>query len=229
MERGARAALIDAVVGQIKAHQLKPIGASATTVLIQQRTYNFKRWITGGGYDTKRGQWLSSGASNKPYFFVFHQALIRGCADAKPGVRVDFVFDRQDNFAGLALKIWNALKGNTLWKGGAHLGGIAFYSRFERPCLQLADFLAFCVYNVDEYREDARNLDIAYAIHRLIQAKVSIADMDKAMELLDLVYPARLKEEDDQKSGIGQVQRGTAEDALRPARGIAKTGRGVEA
>lgn len=200
-------ALIDAVVGQIEAHQLNPIVASVTSALFHQRTHNFRRLITGGIYDSRQGKWLSSGAPNKPYFFVFHQALVRGCANAKPGVLVDFIFDRQDDFSGLAIKIWNTLKGDTRWEGGSHLGGIAFYSRFERPCLQLADFLAFCVYNVEEYREDAKNLDIAYAIHRLIQAGISVANMDRAMELLEPIYPAKLKEEDDQKSRVRGVQR----------------------
>ncbi len=206
---------IDAIVEQIRIHEVKPIGACVSTEVFHRQSHNFRRWITGGQYDVERERWLSSGAPTKPYFFVFHQALIRGCADAKPGVRVDFIFDRQDNFSSLVFNLWNILKGDPRWKGGAHLGGVAFYSRFERPCLQLADFLAFCLYHIEEYSKEARNHHIRYAISRLVEEKVGVADMDKAIEVLQTVYPARLREEDEAKSGIRGLQRGNGYDPPR--------------
>lgn len=187
---------MDAMIGAIGDNALNPVGAAITVGVFKDLPLNFRRWITGGIYDVERSKWKTSGAPSKPYFFAFHHALISGCRNAKSGVVVDFLFDRQEEFSGLALNMWNDLKKQPT-KIATHLGGIGFYSRFERVSLQAADLIAYCGYYVEEYREDAEMCDVRYAISKLLSVGLQVSDLDKAIAPLYAVYPAQLRAQDE--------------------------------
>jgi hypothetical protein len=156
---------IESINTLVTTHHLTPIGGSVTCDKFMRESHNLRRYLTGGNYDVTHGKWVSSGAPNKPYFFVFHQVVLAGCK-LSAGVIADFFFDRQDDFSGHALKLWNQLK-HLSNKEYEVMGGIAFYSRFERVCLQVADLIAYCAYHADSVTQADSNPDLLYAIDAL--------------------------------------------------------------
>jgi hypothetical protein len=159
---------IDSLNTLMTASHLTPIGGVVTCDKFMRESHCLRRYLTGGNYDVTHGRWLSSGSPNRPYFFVFHQAVLAGCKLARDGVVADFFFDRQDDFSGHALKLWNQLKGLPNKEYGV-LGGIAFYSRFERICLQVADLIAYCSYHADSITEPGANRDLIHTINVFFQ------------------------------------------------------------
>jgi hypothetical protein len=188
---------LDDVLGAIKSHKLHPFGIAVSVDEFNALPPNFRRWITGGRYDEIRGKWLTSGAPSKPWFFAFNHSLISGCRKATDGVKVDFIFDRQQNFSPFAIQLWNELKGDVRFDAGLRMGGIAFYSRFERVCLQASDLIAYCLYYVEEYRADAKKTDVRYCISKLVNSGMIAIDLNGAIEPLLKVYPEQLRLEDD--------------------------------
>ncbi len=180
-------------------HHLNPIGGAVTCCKFMQETPDLRRYLTGGNYDVTHGKWASSGSPNKPYFFVFHQVVLAGCKSADAGVVADFFFDRQDDFSGHALNLWNQLKGLDRKEYGA-MGGIAFYSRFERVCLQVADLIAYCAYHADSVTEEGTNPDLVHAIDTLFR-RVRNPDLINMDGIIDHVRnnPPKWLERENQK------------------------------
>jgi len=185
------------VMDAIQSHRLHPFGVAVDVAAFNALPHNFRRWITGGFYSESKGKWLSSGAPTKPWFFAFNHAFISGCRKAAHGVKVDFICDRQENFSSFAIQLWNELKDNPLFETAQRMGGIAFYSRFERVSLQVADLIAHCLYYVEEYRVDAKKTDVRFCIHRLLEAGMIVVDLNGAIDPLLRVYPEQLRLEDE--------------------------------
>lgn len=122
--------------------------------------------------------------------------MIGGASFAHHGVQADFILDRQDDFSGLALKLWNTMKNDLIWNTGKKLGQITFASRFERVCLQAADLVAFCLHHVEAYRRGTDRPDVAYALHH-IGKRLHVKKLDReSVRLLLPAYPQELKEQD---------------------------------
>ena len=221
-------AFIDRLIAATNNNALHPIGGGVYMEYWNSLSHNLRRWLTGGIYDEPSGKWLTSGAPNKPWFFAFQEVIIGGASFAKGGVKVDFIFDRQDNFSGLALNMFSQMRDEQRWRTGQHLGGIAFYSRFERVCLQAADLLAFCLFHLEAYRKDTDKPEIAYALHHLADREMNAKSLDRrAVELLLPQYPQSLKEQDEEKQRIREFRQHNAQANEGVARGPeSETGRG---
>ena len=221
---------LQGLVDCVLAHKMYPVGASIEMSLFNSLSYNLRRWLTGGVYDEGRRTWVKSGAPTKPYYWAFFQVLIGGAAEAKSGVKVDFIFDRQDDFRKHALNLWNEFKDELQWQTGDHLGTITFASRLERTALQAADLIAFCTYHGDEYNANTERLDIAYVIHMLITNREHMKRFNqKAVDLMLPAYPQSLKEQDEKKSGVRELRQGNGdivEGVARRSEGC--SGRGEE-
>jgi hypothetical protein len=188
------------LVASVTDLELKPVGGAVSIEYFNSLSHNLRRWLTGGVYDQERKKWLTSGAPNKPYFFAFNEIAVGAAEHAKSGVKIDCICDRQDNFSGLAIQMWNYMKDEMQWYTGEHLGGIHFYSRFERISLQAADMHAFCLYHIESYRADTDNYEIAFVLHNIAKNGTHVKKLEKqAVDLMLPAYPPSLKEEDDRK------------------------------
>ncbi len=195
--------LVDCVLS----HKMYPVGASINLPFFNSLSYNLRRWLTGGVYDDGRRKWVKTGAPTKPYYWAFYQVVIGGVSEAKPGVEVDFIFDRQDDFKKYALNLWNTMKDELQWHTGDHLGNISFASRLERISLQAADLIAFCTYRGEEYNIKTKRLDIAYVIHKLVASRSNMKRFDRqAVDLMLPAYPQSLKEQDEKQSVVRRVR-----------------------
>jgi hypothetical protein len=186
---------------------LYPVGGGVDMQYFNSLSHNLRRWLTGGMYDSSKGKWLTSGAPNKPYFFAFQQLVIGSAQFANPGVTIDCICDRQDTFSSLAIQLWNYMKDELVWETGKHLGGIDFYSRFQRFALQAADMLAFCLHHVEAYRADTDKYEIAYVLHHIMKNGMYVKKLDsQTVELLLPGYPERLKEIDEEKQRVRELR-----------------------
>lgn len=212
---------IDKATSTIQTLDLHPVGAGIDVAHFNSLSHNLRRWLTGGRYDEARGKWLTSGSPNNPYFYAFQELAVSSAKFAKAGVAVDFILDRQDEFSGYALNMWNDLKSLDGFKTGTKLGGISFYSRFERVCLQAADMLAHCAYHADAYRRESERPEIAFAIHHFLKNEgggVKKYDAE-ALELLIGGYPKALKEQDDEKARVRELRLGGEKDIVSSSSG----------
>ena len=159
---------IDSLKIIMASNHLTPIGGAVTCDKFMQESNGLRRYLAGANYDVTHGKWVSTGSPNRPYFFVFHQVVLAGCKLADAAVVADFFFDRQDDFSGHALNLWNQLKrlNNKEYEA---MGGISFYSRLERVCLQVADLIAHCAYHADSVTQEGTNPDLLYAIDTLFR------------------------------------------------------------
>jgi hypothetical protein len=201
--------LIAQLVSSVTDLDLKPVGGGVFIEYFNSLSHNLRRWLTGGVYDESRRKWLSSGAPNKPYFFAFNEIVVGAAEHAKTGVKIDCICDRQDNFSGLATQMWNYMKDDMDWYTGKHLGGINFYSRFERVSLQAADMLAFCLHHVEAYRAGTNKYEVAYVLHHIAKNGMYVRKLDRqAVELMLPGYPPSLREQDERKLRSRELRRG---------------------
>jgi len=119
-----------------------------------------------------------------------------GAASANPGVTVDFAMDVQEQFSGLAVLMFDHLRGLADLRAAKHLGGISFHSRFDSVGLQVADSPAFCMYRGEAYSDPTDNEDVRLAIHVLLKGDMEVKKFDKKnIDLPMPGYPPQLKEQ----------------------------------
>lgn len=198
---------ISQLVKSVTDLELKPVGGGVFIEYFNSLSHNLRRWLTGGVYDENRKKWLSSGAPNRPYFFAFNEIAVGAAEHAKTGVKIDCICDRQDNFSGLAMQMWNYMKDEMDWYTGKHLGSINFYSRFERVSLQAADMLAFCLHHVEAYRADTDKYEVAFVLHNIAKNGMDVRKLDRqAVELMLPGYPPSLREQDEKKLRVREMR-----------------------
>jgi hypothetical protein len=123
---------------------------------------------------------------------------------------MDCIFDRQDNFGPLAIQMWNYMKDQLEWETGKHLGGISFYSRFERVSLQAADMLSHCLYHVEAYRKDTDKYEVAYVLHHITKNGMDVKKLDQeTVEMMLPGYPPSLRELDEKRRQLMQSRGAT--------------------
>ncbi|MDQ6883727.1 MAG: DUF3800 domain-containing protein [Candidatus Dormibacteraeota bacterium] len=85
----------------------------------------------------------------KPYLLAFSMELqfmaghVTEFIHLGPEERITFVFDRQDEFAGRALQVFNAAKADQRIQQRERLGAVTFADSARQPPLQAADLLAY--------------------------------------------------------------------------------------
>jgi hypothetical protein len=94
--------------------------------------------------------WMTHGNPHYPYFLCFQHCIVEAChvADRLPAEeKVAFVFDRQQDFAAEATRLYNDLKDQEGWPNRERLADIvAFASKRETTPLQVADLIAYECY-----------------------------------------------------------------------------------
>jgi len=157
--------LLDGLLGAIHQHGITPVAASVVKRDFEQLTQNERRFVTGGlvgGNGNYR--WRTSGAPSKPYFLVFQWCIAKAVKLAKVGKVVQFIFDQQNEYAPLALQLFQEAKLLLSPEESARVGGCAFLSRLDAPPLQAADLLAHCWYSQQEQSADKKR---NYALREL--------------------------------------------------------------
>jgi hypothetical protein len=94
--------------------------------------------------------WMTHGNAQYPYFLCFQHCIVEAChfADGLAAEeKVAFVFDRQQEFAAEATRLYNDLKDQSDWQNHERLGDVvAFASKRETVPLQIADLMAYECY-----------------------------------------------------------------------------------
>jgi hypothetical protein len=115
--------------------------------------------------------WMTHGNPQYPYFLCFQHCIIESChvADRLPAEeKVAFVFDRQQDFAAEATRLYNDLKDQQNWPNHERLADIvAFASKRETIPLQVADLIAYESYKHLDNRLFHRQYPIRWPARQL--------------------------------------------------------------
>ena len=132
--------LLDAITSV----KLLPIGGMVDVQDFFGYTEDERRVLTGG-YQVG-GRWKLSGAPSRPYHLIFQQIVFCALRAAeRPGWKVDFTFDAQNEFAPLARKMYADIS-SLDHEFRPLMGKMEFRSRADAIALQAADLLAHCWY-----------------------------------------------------------------------------------
>ncbi len=125
------------LVEAIKARDIHCVGSALVRADYERLTEDEKVWMTHGN-------------AGYPYFLCFQHCIVESChiADGLPSEeKVAFVFDRQQEFAAEATRLYNDLKDQGEWPNHERLADIvAFASKRETIPLQVADLAAYETY-----------------------------------------------------------------------------------
>lgn len=176
---------LDNLLGVIERHDIYPFAGEVVLRDWRGLSYGERRYLTGA-YKRPSGK-LHGGAPHRPYQLCFAHAVVEVAAAVKPGKKVEFVFDRQDQFAPLALELYQGSEDSLPKEHTRKLGGCTFEKKDDMPPLQVADLLAHCVYS----RHDDPNPMRSRA--RLASAKggfeVAIYDARSLEIILEMLSP----------------------------------------
>jgi hypothetical protein len=146
-----RNGVADVIANHPKIH---PIAAG----IVVDDFYSFpddaRRYFTGA--TVRRGELVTSGCPNKPYFVPFQRCVVQICDYAPVGSRADFFFGLDRPFAEYARHLFDGMKVSDIradefpefkveWKD--RLGISKFPLAKETPQLQAADFLTCLTYH----------------------------------------------------------------------------------
>ena len=124
-----------------------PIGSVINVKDFNALSLDDRKYLTGAIYTVRAQRFRTSGAPNKPFFLGFGDCMAAAAAHVrKPKWKVNIVWDRQNQFAGLATELFQT----ALEKGipGLHdrLGELSFKPKTGLGGLQAADLLAHTAY-----------------------------------------------------------------------------------
>jgi len=132
-----RRLFLSKLVETIKARDIHCLGSALVRADYDRLTEDEKIWMTHGN-------------AEYPYFLCFQHCIVESChiADGLPAEeKVAFVFDRQQEFAAEATRLYNDLKDQREWPNHERLADIvAFASKRETIPLQVADLAAYETY-----------------------------------------------------------------------------------
>lgn len=90
-----------------------------------------------------------------PYFFIFHSfvhLMLKQPEGLGSGRKVNFLFDRQDEFSGFArFELWNRIKDDPSYEHRSNLGDLSFVSKKDPDSsfgIQAADIVAYELYQI---------------------------------------------------------------------------------
>ncbi|MDP6372793.1 MAG: DUF3800 domain-containing protein [Vicinamibacterales bacterium] len=174
---------------------MTPIGAVVDVKAFFRLTEGERRFLTGGAIEKKKGsarpRWMRTGAPTKPYFVGFSQCVVDAALCVrKPGLRVNFVFDQQNEFNGHALRIFQdastAVPRDEL---KTRLGELIFKRKDGVGGLQAADLLAHAAYRrTGTLVGDHAELDMVTSrIRQMTHEKIRFFDRDMFEDRLSKV------------------------------------------
>ncbi len=162
----------------INSHRLYPIGCAVDVKAFNSFTIGERRYLTGGGWDHKKGIFKTTGKPSAPYFAAFHY-YVRAALDRTPDkTKLHLVFDRQnvmESYAHQTFEEMVALSGRML--GSEKLDSIVFNMSSSKPQLQAADLFTYTTYR---YAVDGLPSDysLGIAMNQLFKDRRSVGIMN---------------------------------------------------
>src|SRR5262245_6821218 len=141
-----RATISRGLFSALDSHRLTPFGVLLDLDVFNGLTHKTRRFLTGATIlsHSQGDKWVDSGAPRKPFFGALAYCLMLAASLTKPGKKVHFVFDQQEQYSALALDQFAKIKKHVLVEGAEKLGGCVFMDRNEASALQAADLLVHC-------------------------------------------------------------------------------------
>lgn len=157
--------------------KLEPLGMAIDVRAFMFLQEDERRWMTSASLYGK--SWPSQGATKTPWFAPFHYCVTQANQYAPVDEKVSLTFDRQDEFAGNAVKIYGELK-KLGGKWGERLGEeIVFSTKDSAVLLQAADLLAYLV-NWAVTEQKIENKIALDALNKLAYGREYVRAMDTA-------------------------------------------------
>jgi hypothetical protein len=135
-------------VEAITSTRLTPVGAVVDVKAFMAFTEKERRYLTGEVYKPDRGKFITTGVPGKPYFMaLMHCVTAATHCIRKSGMKVNFVFDRQEQFERNAVQLFQrACEKAQPEQFRKRLGDVAFKDKKQLGALQAADLLAHACY-----------------------------------------------------------------------------------
>lgn len=141
-------AYLSGLLGAILNSAITPVGAVVDMKAFRALSLAERRYVTGAAYSPAKRKWTFTGAPATPYFCGFTCCI--GLAAArlkKPGWKVHYFFDRQEQYAKHALRYFQRAVNQAAEPLRSALGEIAFKDKETVGGLQAADLLANACYS----------------------------------------------------------------------------------
>ncbi|MCA9469307.1 MAG: DUF3800 domain-containing protein [Nitrospira sp.] len=141
-------AYLTGLVKAITSTRLTPVGAVVDVRAFMAFTERERRYLTGAVYKHDRGKFITTGVPGKPYFMALMHCISAAThCIRRSGLKVNFVFDRQDQYQGNAIQLFQrACEEAQPEQFRKRLGEIAFRDKSNMGALQAADLLTHACY-----------------------------------------------------------------------------------
>jgi len=131
-----------------------------------------RKYLTGAIYRVRARRFRTSGAPTKPFFLGFGDCMAAAAAHVrKPNWKVNIVWDRQNEFAGLATKLFETALEIGVPGLQDRLGELSFRPKTGLGGLQAADLLAHTAYKRSGLAVGA-NKELDMALTTLLQNNI---------------------------------------------------------
>jgi hypothetical protein len=146
-DQKARAYLLR-LVGAITSTNFTPIGGVVEVAAFRKLTLSERKYFTGAVYRPHLGRFVTSGAPSRPWAVGFVECLHAATRAARrDGEKVDFIFDRQNEYAPHATELYERAKEKAEpAEFRDQLGELAFKDKAGVGGLQAADLFAHAAY-----------------------------------------------------------------------------------
>lgn len=135
-------AYYDDLLNAIASVNIYPIGGIVDVAEFWKYTEAERAHLTGS--DRRNGKRTLSGAPTKPYYLAFQQAIASSLDRlTRKDLQIHFTFDQQEEFAPLALEMFQYFK-QPEYPYAPNMGDAIYTSRQEAIGLQAADLLCYC-------------------------------------------------------------------------------------
>jgi hypothetical protein len=150
-----------------------------------------RKWLTGAIYRPDKGRFTTTGAPSKPFFLGFGDCMTGACFQVrKPGWKVNIVWDRQNQFAGLATQLFQTGLRIGVPEMKERLGELIFKDKAGVGGLQAADLLAHASYKRSDIPVGVHEeLDMATSrLRPMTLRKIRFYDAEGLRLLLERVH-----------------------------------------
>jgi hypothetical protein len=141
-------AYLSGLIQAITSSRLTPVGAIVDIQAFLAFTEKERRYLTGAVFKHDRKKFISTGVPGKPYFLALMHCVVAAthCV-RKAGLKVNFIFDRQEQYEGNAVQLFQrACQKAQPEQFRKRLGDIDFKDKQNVGALQAADLLAHACY-----------------------------------------------------------------------------------
>lgn len=178
--------LLDAIASV----NIYPVGGIVDVAEFWKYTEVERAHLTGS--DRRNGRKTISGAPTKPYYLAFQEALASSLHRlTRNDLKIHFTFDQQNEFAPLALEMFNYFK-QPEYQYAPNMGDIIYSPRTEAIGLQAADLLCYCWFK--RITEQSKNNEILkFAGMQKVRSMTLINKvmMDKLLGKIPVNTPSR--------------------------------------